>query len=89
VDDPLVRGHREIIVLDVSQAAIDMTKKRLGKTAQRENWITGAVTEVPLEADAYDVWHDRAVFRFLVNSAHRMLYVRQVARAVRPGSLLI
>jgi 2-polyprenyl-3-methyl-5-hydroxy-6-metoxy-1,4-benzoquinol methylase len=89
VDDILARGYRKIDVLDVSQTAIDVTKKRLGKAAQRVNWIAGDVTEVPLDADAYDVWHDRAVFHFLTNPADRIAYVRQVARAVRPGGHVI
>ena len=72
-----------------SQTAIDVTTKRLGEAAQQVNWIAGDVTEVPLDADAYDVWHDRAVFHFLTNPAQRTSYVRQVARAVRPGGHVI
>ena len=30
VDDPLLRGYKNITVLDVSQTAIDLTKSRLG-----------------------------------------------------------
>jgi 2-polyprenyl-3-methyl-5-hydroxy-6-metoxy-1,4-benzoquinol methylase len=89
VDDLLLRGFRKIAVLDVSQTAIDVTTKRLGEAAQQVNWIAGDVTEVPLDADAYDVWHDRAVFHFLTNPAHRISYVRQVAHAVRPGGHVI
>jgi 2-polyprenyl-3-methyl-5-hydroxy-6-metoxy-1,4-benzoquinol methylase len=89
VDDLLVRGYRKITVLDVSKTAIEVTKKRLGEAAQQVTWITGDVTEVPLDADAYDVWHDRAVFHFLTNPAHRISYVRQVACAVRAGGHVI
>jgi 2-polyprenyl-3-methyl-5-hydroxy-6-metoxy-1,4-benzoquinol methylase len=89
VDDLLVRGYRKISVLDVSQTAIDVTTKRLGEVAQQVNWIACDVTDAPLDADAYDVWHDRAVFHFLTNPAHRIAYVRQVARAVRPGGHVI
>ena len=89
VDDILARGYRKITVLDVSQTAIAVTKKRLGKAAQRVNWIAGDVTEALLDADAYDVWHDRTVFHFLINPVHRIAYVRQVARAVRHGGHVI
>ena len=34
---------------------------------------------------SYDVWHDRAVFHFLTAMEQRISYVRQVARAVKPG----
>src|ERR1035441_8937948 len=37
VDDLLARGHEDITVLDVSQTAIDVTKKRLGPAARQIN----------------------------------------------------
>jgi hypothetical protein len=42
-----------------------------------------------LPAQAYDVWHDRAVFHFLTEPAQRAAYVAQVRRAVRPGGHVI
>src|SRR5579859_3188528 len=62
VDDLLARGYQNITVLDISQAAIDVTKKRLKEAADRVHWITADVTTVELAPGAYDVWHDRAVF---------------------------
>jgi len=82
VDDLLARGYQNITVLDVSQTAIDVTRKRL-KAAERVRWIVGDVTKVALDAKAYDVWHDRAVFHFLTSPEDRAAYVRQVAHAVR------
>jgi hypothetical protein len=35
------------------------------------------------------MWHDRAVFHFLTSSQERVAYVRQVARAVKPGGHVI
>jgi hypothetical protein len=42
-----------------------------------------------MDQDAHDVWHDRAVFRFLTERKQREAYVRQVAHAVRPGGHVI
>jgi hypothetical protein len=42
-----------------------------------------------LPAQAYDVWHDRAVFHFLTEPSQRLAYVRQVASAVKPGGHVI
>jgi 2-polyprenyl-3-methyl-5-hydroxy-6-metoxy-1,4-benzoquinol methylase len=89
VDDLLARGYKNVTVLDVSQKAIEATKKRLGAAAQGVRWIAADVTENPLEAAAYDVWHDRAVFHFLTDPSQRIAYVREVARAVRPGGHVI
>ena len=76
-------------MLDVSQTAIDVTKRRLGSAAEQVRWLVGDITEIELEQGAYDVWHDRAVFHFLVVPEHRIAYVRQVARSVRPGGHVI
>jgi len=89
VDDLLLRGYQNITVLDVSQTAIDVTKRRLGSAAEQVRWLVGDITEIELEQGAYDVWHDRAVFHFLIETEHRNAYVRQVARSVRPGGHVI
>ena len=89
VDDLLEQGFREITVLDVSQAAIDVNKTRLGKKAAGVHWIAADIALVELEPRAYDVWHDRAVFHFLTRQEHRAAYVRQVARSVKPGGHVI
>jgi SAM-dependent methyltransferase len=89
VDDLLARSYKNITVLDVSQTAIDVTKKRLGLAAQQIHWLVADVTEAPLEPGTYDVWHERAVFHFLTGSEQRVAYVRQVGRAVKPGGHVI
>jgi 2-polyprenyl-3-methyl-5-hydroxy-6-metoxy-1,4-benzoquinol methylase len=89
VDDLFARGYGNITVLDVSQTAIDVTKKRLGLAAEEIHWLVADVTDAQLERGAYDVWHDRAVFHFLTRSEHRAAYVRQVGHAVKPGGHVI
>jgi len=89
VDDLLAWGYENITVLDVSQTAIDVTKKRLGLAAEKIHWLVADITEAELEPGAYDVWHDRAVFHFLTASEQRVAYVRNVAHAVRPGGHVI
>jgi SAM-dependent methyltransferase len=85
VDDLLLRGYRSVTVLDLSQTAIDVTKKRLGSSEDSVRWITADITNCNLPLDAYDIWHDRAVFHFLLNIDERIAYVRQVLRAVKRG----
>jgi 2-polyprenyl-3-methyl-5-hydroxy-6-metoxy-1,4-benzoquinol methylase len=89
VDDLLATGYENITVLDVSQTAVDVTKKRLGLLAKKIDWIVGDITQVQLEPFAYDVWHDRAVFHFLASTEQRAAYVRSVAKAVNPGGHVI
>jgi 2-polyprenyl-3-methyl-5-hydroxy-6-metoxy-1,4-benzoquinol methylase len=89
VDDLLARGYTNLTVLDISQAAIDVTKSRLGPVAEQVRWMVADITTVELEPRVYDVWHDRAVFHFLTASEQRSTYVRQVARSVKPSGHVI
>jgi ubiquinone/menaquinone biosynthesis C-methylase UbiE len=89
VDDLLLRGYTNITVLDISQAAIDVTRNRLGSAAEQVRWLVADITEVELELRTYDLWHDRAVFHFLTSPEHRTAYIRQVARSVKPGGHVI
>jgi 2-polyprenyl-3-methyl-5-hydroxy-6-metoxy-1,4-benzoquinol methylase len=89
VDDLLSHGHENVTVLDVSQTAIEANKTRLGKASGRVHWLVADITKAQLAQSAYDVWHDRAVFHFLTAPNDRVAYVRQAARAVKPGGHVI
>jgi 2-polyprenyl-3-methyl-5-hydroxy-6-metoxy-1,4-benzoquinol methylase len=89
VDDLARTGYTRLSVLDISRTAIDFTKARLGSVAASVEWIVGDVTKAELRTNAYDVWHDRAVFHFLTAASQRAAYVERVARAVKPGGHVI
>jgi len=89
VDDLLGRGYRNITVLDVSQTAIDKAKERMGETATSVSWLCADITQIALPPQAYDVWHDRAVFHFLTNEEERRAYIRNAVSAVRVGGHVI
>ncbi len=89
VDDLLERKIASVSVLDISGAALDVARRRLGQQAANVQWIEGDITTVALPASNYDIWHDRAVFHFLTDPAARAAYVAQVRRAVRPGGHVI
>ena len=89
VDDLMARGYGDVTVLDISDAALEVTRRRLGDRAAAVHWVSGDVTTVALPEERYDVWHDRAVFHFLTDPDRRTAYVRQVARSVRRGGHVI
>ena len=45
VDDLLARGYENITVLDVSQTAIDVTKKRLVLAAEQVHWLVADISD--------------------------------------------
>lgn len=89
VDALLDRGFGRVSVLDISAAALAHARARLGPRAAGVTWIEGDIRDVPLPESGYAVWHDRAVFHFLTDPAHRRAYLAQVRRALRPDGCLV
>ena len=79
----LDRGYA-VTVLDISQAAIDRARGRLGTRASEVDWIVADVTAGP-DLGTFDVWHDRAVFHFLTTPTDRAAYAALLARTVSVG----
>jgi SAM-dependent methyltransferase len=84
VDGLVDRGYTNLSVLDLSSTALAYAQERLGNRAGMVDWIQADVTEYPFDG-SFDVWHDRAVFHFLVDPADRGHYVDRLEAAVRPG----
>jgi 2-polyprenyl-3-methyl-5-hydroxy-6-metoxy-1,4-benzoquinol methylase len=89
IDDLITKGYRNVTVMDISMTALEHTKRRLGSASRAVTWLVGDITHAVLPAHSYDVWHDRAVFHFLKDPAHRLAYVRQAALAVKHGGHVI
>jgi len=89
VDDLLAAGFRHLTVLDISSAAIQNARVRLGQRADEVAWLEADITRAELPAHHYDVWHDRAVFHFLTDAADRRRYLEAVNQAVKPGGHMI
>ena len=87
--DLLARGYSDLWLLDISATALDAARKRLGADAARIRWVEADVTRAELPFGYFDVWHDRAVFHFLIDPAERAAYVATALRAVKPGGHLI
>jgi len=89
VDDLLDAGYRSITVLDISEKALSAVKARLGKKADLVTWLVGDITSIELPKQHYELWHDRAVFHFLVQLEQQRKYRDNLLRALRPGGHLI
>ena len=88
VDHLVERRWPDLTVLDIASSALEVAKARLGKNASRVHWETADVTAWQPDR-AYDVWHDRAVFHFLVEPRQRMAYCRALVAGTVAGSLVI
>ena len=84
MDYLLDRSVTCITVLDISAAALARTQQRLGPRQEQVRWIEADVTgewNVP----RVDIWHDRAVFHFLIDAEDRARYRERVLQSLRPG----
>jgi SAM-dependent methyltransferase len=84
VDALLDEGYGRIAVLDVAETALARARKRLGERASGVKWIAADVTSWT-PRNAFDVWHDRALFHFLTEARDREAYRRTLAAALPEG----
>lgn len=84
VDDLLELGYASLTVLDIAQAALERTRRRLGERAARVEWLAADVTRWTPPC-RFDLWHDRAVFHFLTDPADRAAYAAAMAAAIPAG----
>lgn len=84
----LDRGWRDVTVLDVSATALEAARAQNPDAEARITWLERDVlTWTPDRT--YGLWHDRAVFHFLVDDAGRATYLRLLRAALEPGGGLV
>lgn len=88
VDHLLNAGYGSISVLDISAQALAHARQRLGDRARQVRWIESDITGFE-PAESYCLWHDRAVFHFLIEAEDRQSYRRVLQRALAVGGQLI
>ena len=88
VDTLLGKGYKNIWVLDISEAALERAKNRLGEKASLVHWIVTDVTEFEPPVQ-YDFWHDRAAFHFLTSNDAINKYVAIAEEAISDKGYLV
>ena len=87
VDYLLAEGYTNVSVLDISEAAINRAKARLGDKALNVNWIVSDILAFN-PALQYDLWHDRAAFHFQTENSSISKYIDIVNKSVT-GKVII
>ena len=88
VDHLLELGFQHITVLDISEAAIERAKTRLGAKAKSVKWITEDVLNFK-PTEKYDFWHDRAAFHFLTKQEEINSYVEKATSFIQKDGFLV
>lgn len=89
VDHLLDAGYTDISVLDIAAHALSRSQARLGAgKAPRVHWLVDDVTGFA-PSRRYGLWHDRAVFHFLIDDASKAAYLAALRRSLVPGGTAI
>jgi SAM-dependent methyltransferase len=67
IDGLLNLGYTNLFLLDISEAAIERAKKRLGDKAMNVTFIVSDSLHFQSN-EKFDVWHDRASFHFFTEA---------------------
>ena len=89
IDVLVARGLDCLAVLDVSGAALERARTRLGEMANTPTWIEADVAS-DWSLKPMDIWHDRAVFHFLSDAGDRARYRTHLLHTLKlNGSAII
>jgi SAM-dependent methyltransferase len=88
VDNLLAAGYTDITVLDIAPTAIEQARRRLGGQAEKVVWHEGDIKNYAPDKQ-YDIWHDRAVFHFLVDGEDRARYLAALDRTLKADGHVI
>ena len=89
IDELIHLRFCNLSVLDLSGAALNLNKKRLGEKADKVTWLEADVLDANLPPQQFDLWHDRAVFHFLTSEECKARYVAKVKDSLKSGGYLI
>ena len=82
VDRLLREGYHDLTVLDISSEVLRALRDRLGRSAEHVTLVQADVTEFQ-PTRRYALWHDRAVFHFLVDQQDQARYVAILKQALQ------
>lgn len=88
VDSLLEEGYGDITLLDTAKTSLEIVKERLGEQCMIPEYIhTDILTFQPQKS--YDIWHDRAVFHFLLSSNDIDRYFEVLTKSLKEEGIAI
>ncbi len=88
VDHLLDRGFTDLTAIDLSTTALHAVRDRLGPVGAGVRLQAADVLDLDL-GRRFALWHDRAVFHFLVEREERDEYRASLHRCLEPGGWLV
>ena len=85
------QGYRNLYAVDISSAALALAQSALAKDGKSQvHWLKADLTQpLPENVPQVDLWHDRAVFHFLITEPTRQAYLDNLLAVLKPGGFLV
>jgi ubiquinone/menaquinone biosynthesis C-methylase UbiE len=81
------RGYSDITVADISSAALDRARAGF-PDADRVSWVVADVRSHDF-GRRFGLWHDRAVFHFMVSAEDKRAYLATLERSIEPSGHVV
>lgn len=88
VDKLINKGYKNITLLDTSKTSLDIVKKRLTDKANTPTYICSDIMHFS-PSQTHNIWHDRAVFHFLLLKEERANYFEVLKKSLVSGGTAI
>ncbi len=88
VDHLLAQGYRDLTAVDLSTSALQVVRERLGPEGADVRLQVADVLDLDL-GRRFALWHDRAVFHFLIDGEERDDYRASLERSLAPDGWLV
>ena len=86
VDRLLEEGYKNITLLDTSKISLDIVRNRV--SSESLDFVRSDILNFSAFKE-YDIWHDRAVFHFLLTKKERQNYFEVVRNSLKEGAKAI
>jgi len=88
-DHMIEDGCLDITLLDLSSEALAITLSRLNGDEAITSIACNVLDCESLRLSGYDVWHDRAVFHFLMRNSDRQAYVKKARQSLATKGIVV
>ena len=92
IDSLITLGYKNIIAVDISEIALNKLRERLGEEKSRlVKWVVDDIMQPKRIQNLSDIalWHDRALFHFLLEEKQRQMYLTTLKKVVKKSGHVI
>lgn len=88
VDNLIDSGYKNITLIDTSKTSLDIVKSRLGENSNIPSYICSDIMNFSSDKK-FNIWHDRALFHFLLLKKERNNYFEILKDSLVSGGVAI